>query len=71
MSQSARGRVIMENGVLAEILFRENGTYEVTNYIRKSTLAGPSLKDVGKLIAEMEGDESAGSRGSYARVDLT
>jgi hypothetical protein len=39
--------------------------------VTKSALAGPSLADVGRLIAELPGDASAGSEGSYARVNLT
>jgi hypothetical protein len=70
MSDSARGIVPMEDGPLAEVTFNPDGTYAVERIIRKSALANAGLKDALGLLAALPGDDSAGSAGSYARVDL-
>jgi hypothetical protein len=59
--------VATPEGVVARI--GKNGKV-APGSVQKSALAGPSLKDIGALIATMEGDDSAGSAGSYARIDL-
>jgi hypothetical protein len=70
MTESARGIVAMEDGPLAEVTFHEDGSYQLERIIRKSALANSSLADALNLLAQTEGDDTAGSAGSYARVDL-
>jgi hypothetical protein len=65
MSESARGMVAMQDGPLAEVIFNGDGTYQVEKIIRKSTLGKASLRDVGRLIAELPLDKHG-----TARVDL-
>jgi hypothetical protein len=65
--------LLTDDGVLARVTL-EGDRYEIDpGSIRKAALADApmSLRDVGELIATMQGDDSAGSRGSYAKVTLT
>ena len=57
----------MEGGVVAKVLFRENGTFEVEEIMEKSR---GSVREAGRLIAQAPGDDSAGSQGSYAKIVL-
>lgn len=59
--------VATPDGVVARI--GKNGRVAPSS-VQKAARAGPSLKEVGELIASMPGDDSAGSAGSYARLDL-
>jgi hypothetical protein len=68
--QGTKAVVQTEHGVTAEITLFEDYSYEVNSIVRKSALGGQSLREIGKMIAELPGDDSAGSDGSYARIDL-
>jgi hypothetical protein len=71
VSQSGRGRVVMDSGVVAEVVFRADGNFEVEEILQKATALGPPrLSDIGKLIAEMPGRDEGGGSQNYARVDL-
>jgi hypothetical protein len=59
--------VVTPDGVVAQI--GKSGRVD-PGTLRKSALGAPSLSDVGALIATLEGDDSAGSAGSYAKVVL-
>jgi hypothetical protein len=71
MSESGRGRVVMQSGVVAEVVFHADGTFEVEEILQKATALGPpSLSDIGRLIAETPGRDEGGGSKNYARVDL-
>ena len=71
MSDSALGIVRMENGTVAEILFHENGRYEVSEYLGKASgLGSPRLSEIGKLLFEMPRSDEGGGEQNYSRIDL-
>jgi hypothetical protein len=71
MSQSGRGRVVMDSGVVGVVTFNADGTYEVEEILRKASgLGPPSLSDIGKLIADMPGRDEGGGSKNYAKVVL-
>jgi hypothetical protein len=71
MSESGRGRVVMDSGVVGLVTFHADGTYEVEEILQKASgLGPPSLADIGKLLVEMPSrDEGSGSK-NYAKVVL-
>lgn len=72
MSDRGRGRVVMDSGVVAAVIFNSDGTYEVEEILQKATALGPpSLADVGALVATMPGRDEGGGSKNYARLDLT
>jgi hypothetical protein len=72
MSQTGRGRVVMDSGVVGVVKFHSDGTYEVEEIVQKASGLGPSsLSDMGKLLVEMPSRDEGGASKNYARVDLT
>ena len=67
MSEKVKAVVITEHGVRGQITLRENGTYEVDS-VEKSD--GTSLREIGRLIAELPGTDEGGGTANYARLDL-
>ena len=71
MSESQDGIVRMiGTGTLARVTFHPDGRYELQEILQKSALAGPTLKEIGDLIASMPGTDEGGGQGNYGRLDL-
>ena len=70
MTESARGVVRMEHGTTAVVVFHADGRYEVEEVVQKASALKTGVREAGEIIATMPGDDSAGSSGSYARLDL-
>ena len=71
MTESGRGRVVMQSGVVADVTFNSDGTFEVEEILQKATALGPpSLSDIGRLIAEMPARNEGGGVDNYSRIDL-
>jgi hypothetical protein len=71
VSESQDGIVRMaESGTVARVTFHPDGRYEVQEIVEKASALRTGVREAGHLIATMRGDDSAGSPGSYARVDL-